>query len=203
MKQTNASNNKHHVHEDERVLVDQKVIKRCKARQQDAFGDLYRASLPYVLKIVRDYIQCEETLKDIVQEVYSKAFLAIDSYSSRKGAFRFWLRKIAVNECLMHIRTNERRAKILEDSVDIAQSMFANHDSDIERINPELIRKTISLMPDGYRNVFTLVVMNGYSHEEVGRELGISTQASRSQLTRGKRWLRNYFKFNKTLADHG
>jgi RNA polymerase sigma-70 factor (ECF subfamily) len=73
----------------------------------------------------------------------------------------------------------------------------------MERINPELIRKTISLMPDGYRNVFKLVVMNGYSHEEVGRELGISTQASRSQLTRSKRWLRNYFKSNKTLADHG
>ncbi len=184
-------------------LVDREVIARCQARDKEAFGELYNASIPYVLHIVRDHIKSEETIKDIVQEIYSRAFLAIDSYSFNKGAFRPWLRRIAVNQCLTHIRDSGRKAKVVELSDEFNHIPEERTDAAFNRLHPEVAQQMLGLMPTGYRTVFDLVVMNGYSHEEAGEELGISAQTSRSQLARGKKWLRNYLNSDKNLVNHG
>jgi len=203
LKRTNDQARQNHKASERQDLVDRKVIERCQARQKEAFGELYNASIPYVLHIVRDYIKCDETHKDIVQEIYSKAFLAIDSYSFKKGAFRSWLRKIVVNQFLMHIRDSERKAKIVELSEEFNHISDERTDTTFNRLDREAAQHMLGLMPTGYRSVFNLVVMNGYSHEEAGEELGISAQTSRSQLARGKKWLRNYLNSNKNLVNHG
>ena len=186
-----------------RALVDAETIAACKSRKRKAFGDLYSQSVTYVLTIVRGYVDCEETRKDLIQDIYSKTFLAIDSYSPDKGAFKFWLRKIAVNQCLMHLRERNGKARIIELNGDLYQMPDRSEHSELNSFDPDFARHVLREMPEGYRRVFTMVVMNGYSHEEVGQELGITAETSRSQLTRSKKWLRGFLKTNKNAVNYG
>lgn len=173
-------------------MVDGNTITQCQQKNQQAFKTLYEACLPYVLAIVKDYTDNPDFRKDLLQEIFAQVFLHIRQYDPGKGGFKPWLRQIAVNRCRMFLR-DEKKHFLFEDLDQAAPVQNHQDRMDLPEIGPDRTAQLLRNMPAGYRQVFSLVVLEGYSHDEAGRRLGISAETSRSQLARSKQWLRQQY----------
>jgi RNA polymerase sigma-70 factor (ECF subfamily) len=160
---------------------------------------MYEACLPYVFTIVKDYTENPDNRKDLVQEIFAKLFLNIQSFDPMRGEFKFWLRKIAVNQCLMFIRDKKQHYEF-EDLDNLPKSNELQEDMDLSHLEPSKTEKILNLMPQGYRQVFSLVALEGYSHLEVSQELGISAETSRSQYLRARQWLQQHYFTNNQMS---
>ncbi len=183
-------------------MVNKDTISKCKEKNEKAFKEMYEACLPYIFTIVKNYIDIPDFRKDLIQEIFAKVFLNISSFDNKKGEFKPWIRKIAVNQCLMFIR-DKMKTHEFEDIENVTDINLLREKMDLSYLDPDTSQQVLSKMPIGYQNVFSLVVIHGYSHQEVGHKLGISAETSRSQLARSKNWLRQYFHNNKTLMKNG
>ncbi|MCC6727136.1 MAG: sigma-70 family RNA polymerase sigma factor [Saprospiraceae bacterium] len=178
-------------------MVSNEVIKQCQQKQQTAFKAMYEACVPYVFTIVKDYTSNKDIQKDLLQEIFAKLFLNIQSFDPNRGEFKFWLRKIAVNQCLMFVRDKKQEFEDLENNT-VLNGL--NEEMDLSHLDPALTEKVLTQMPQGYRQVFSLVALEGYSHHEVGQELGISAETSRSQFMRARQWLMQHFVANNSIS---
>lgn len=169
-------------------MVEKNYIKLCKENKEVGHKALYESSIRYVHTIVARYVRIEHVHKDIVQEIYANVFSNIKQYDSDKGTFKTWIRTIAVNQSLMYLRKKKQFSTLvplsviepLDNSIKIDLSKF-------ERKNVEII---LSAMPIGYKTIFMLNVIDGYTHSDISDLLDISKETSRSQLSRAKRWLK-------------
>lgn len=161
---------------------------------------MYEACLPYVFTIVKDYTENQDTRKDLLQEIFAKLFLNIQSYDPARGEFKFWLRKIAVNQCLMFIRDKKKQFEFEDLDTTSAAQHGLQEDMNLSHLDPDLTQKILQQMPNGYKQVFSLVVFEGFSHLEVGQELGISAETSRSQYLRAKQWLLQHYFANNSMS---
>ena len=175
-------------------LVSARIIKKCQEKDQKAFKELYEGCLPYVFTIVKGYTKNSDFKKDLIQEIFAKLFLNIKRYDSSKGDFKPWLRKLVVNQCLTFLRDKMKHFSYddLDHSTFEAKEMTTYIDT--RHLDNGYVQQLMRKMPDGYRKVFSLIVFEGYTHDEVGQCLGISPDTSRSQLFRSKQWLRKYLK---------
>jgi len=174
--------------------VTENLIAGIKAKNNEAFRQMYEAYVRYVYSIVTRYVRNESDCQDLVQEIFAMVFLKIDTYNAEKGEFKFWLRKLSVNLCIKHYHKNKQRVETESmDSNPIKQVHADDNKPEISRVE---ILAFLKAMPSGYREVFMLVVIDDYSHKEVGEMLNISPETSRSQLHRAKEWLKEYVSNN-------
>lgn len=169
-------------------MVDSTLITLVKKRKKAAFKTLYERCINYVYAIVRRYVSNESDHKDVIQEVFARVFLKIDTYKPEKGDFKIWLRQVTINQCMQHYR--QRKSPRLFVSMDAVSEMESSVDEQLTALTKAEIERYLDKMPIGYRQVFMLVVIDEYPHTEVAKMLGISTATSRSQLSRAKNWLR-------------
>lgn len=167
------------------TIDDTRLIEQCKrgkARYQRLLYDKYACK---VYPVCYRYAKNEEDAKDILQETFIRVFNKLSTFQD-KGSFEGWIRKIAVNVAIRHYHTSLRAI----DQVDIENSPEPiSSDSILDELNAADILEKISALPTGYRMVFNLYAIEGYSHKEISEELGISESASRSQLTRARQAL--------------
>jgi RNA polymerase sigma-70 factor (ECF subfamily) len=123
---------------------------------------------------------------DVLQESFISAFNNLGSYKGT-ASFGAWLKKIVVNKSINHIRSKKMDLVSLDDVEPVTEVEEDDRDLylDIERI-----KSGIELLPDGYRVVFSLYLLEGYDHKEIGQILGISESTSKSQYNRAKAKLR-------------
>jgi RNA polymerase sigma factor (sigma-70 family) len=142
------------------------------------------------LRIVNNSLEAE----DIMQESFLSAFEKIETYKG-KVSFGAWLKRIVINNSLDTLR---KKKVLFEDinknALDIEDK--GNKDQIIDDINIQIdvVREAINKLPDGYRVVLSLYLLEGYDHEEIGEILGISGSTSRSQYTRAKQKLLEYLR---------
>lgn len=131
------------------------------------------------------YARSSADAADMLQEGFVKVFTKLDQYHFQ-GSFEGWVRKIMVNTAL---RTYQKQRFDMEQS---GYEVLPDHPVDPDAIamlsEAELIT-LIAKLPDGYRVIFNLVAVEGYSHAEAANVLGIQESTSRSQLTKARRWL--------------
>ena len=127
----------------------------------------------------------EVEAEDVMQESFLKAFTKIDTYEG-KVSFGAWLKKIVINRSLDELK--KRKVKFEELNEKIPDEVPVS--LEISEIQMEKLKKTISQLPDGYRVVLSLHLLEGYDHEEIAEILGISNGSSRSQFLRAKLKLR-------------
>lgn len=177
-------------------MVDPSVINSVKKRNHDAFKKMYECCIRYVYAIVKRYVPNESDHQDIIQEIFARVYLSIDSFDENKGEFKFWLRRLTINQCLQSYRKKKSQG------VFVSLDMVTEADSSVEEgwtdLTPAEIESYLSKMPEGYRQIFMLIVIDGYTHKEVGKLLRISATTSRSQLLRAKKWLRKNLLENKS-----
>lgn len=167
----------------------QDLLDGCKAGDQRAQFQIYKlyykAMYNTSLRIVNDSMEAE----DIMQESFLSAFEKIDTYSGTVS-FGAWLKKIVINRSLDSL---SRRKGIFED-IDQHTGLRDESDDDVMRkkemdLKVEEIREAIEKLPDGYRIILSLYLLEGYDHDEISEILGISSSTSRSQLSRAKQKL--------------
>lgn len=134
------------------------------------------------LRIVADEMEAE----DIMQEAFLSAFKNINTYEG-KVSFGAWLKKIVINRSLDYLKKRKIRFEEITDQMNVADEPIF---MEVEEDNLEKIKKAIDALPDKYRIVLSLFLIEGYSHEEVAEMLEISNVASRTQFFRAKQKLK-------------
>ncbi len=170
-------------------MTDSQNIEWCKKGLERGHAQLYKDCAPYVYSHVKRYISDTHFRKDMMQEIFAKIFINIKSFDPKKGNFKGWIKRIAINECLQQTRKKRplNGAKVIEGSFDIKDDTPLP--TELKRSDIELI---INNMPGGYKMVFMLSVIDGYTHKEIGEQLNITEATSRSQLVRAKKWTKRY-----------
>ncbi len=167
----------------------QDLLDGCKAGDQKAQFQIYKlyykAMYNTSLRIVNDNMEAE----DIMQESFLSAFEKIDTYSGTVS-FGAWLKKIVINRSLDAL---SRRKAIFED-IDSHTGLRDESNDDIARneetdVRVEEVKEAINKLPDGYRIILSLYLLEGYDHDEIAEILSISSSTSRSQLSRAKQRL--------------
>ena len=156
-----------------------------------AFKDLFDQYAPIFKGIAFRYMKSSHSSNDIVQEAFVKIYLNISKYSG-EGNFEGWMKRIVVNCCLDSIGRNKRYQ--FSDEEIITDHSFTDWEVPLAEMGLKEIISIIDKLPLGLRTVFNLSVFDGFSHKEIGEQLGISPSASRSQLTKAKMKLKQELK---------
>ena len=155
---------------------------------------LYEQCIGYVLTVARRYVSNDSEIQDVIQEVFARVFLKIESFDSSKGEFKFWIRRIVINQSLQLYR--QGKSPRLHVTLDETDELEFEEDISLNKLTKQDIEKLLYQMPNGYRQVFLLIVIDEYSHKEVAELLNISADTSRSQLFKAKKWLRKKYLIN-------
>ena len=162
------------------------LIKCCKENKPKAQKELYETYARKMMAVCLRYTNDRESAQDLLQDGFIKVFTAIGTYSGN-GSFEGWMRKIFVNTALEYLRKND----ILRETVDIdsPDTLKEPDYSALEKISADELMELVRELPTGFRTVFNMFAIEGYSHKEIGEALGINESTSRSQFTRAKKLL--------------
>ena len=166
--------------------IHQDLIDKCRDKDRSAqfeiYGLYYKAMYNTSLRMVKDPDEAE----DIMQESFLSAFEKIDTYSGTVS-FGAWLKKIVINRSLDSLKKRRLSFEILEEG----NIPDRNEGSDADYISDRIeeIREAILRLPDGFRVVLSLYLLEGYDHEEIAQILDINPSTSRSQFTRARQKL--------------
>jgi RNA polymerase sigma-70 factor (ECF subfamily) len=166
---------------------EQKLIQGCLNCEPWAQKKIYETHASAMMSVCVRYVPDRETARDLLQDGFVKLFTKIDSYSGA-GSFAGWMRRIFVTTALEHLRRNDA----LKQSVDIDEydNYIENVDVTVlDKISADDLMKCIGELPHGFRTVFNLYAIEGYSHAEIAKELNISEATSRSQFMRARKIL--------------
>lgn len=150
----------------------------------------YKAMFNTSLRIVNDTAEAE----DIMQESFLDAFRRLDSYTGQ-GSFGNWLKRIVVNNSLDSLRHTKETVP-LDEIIDIPDQQEDNREAELNLQVAE-VKKAIQQLPDEYRVVISLFLLEGYDHEEISEILSISNQLSRTRYSRARQKLLLILKENK------
>lgn len=165
--------------------TEEELIANCRKGSVLAQASLYEKIAPKMLGVCLRYIKSKEEAEHVMIGGIVKVFEKIKQYKG-KGSFEGWIRQIIVNDCLMYIRKN--RNMYLEIDIDSVSDLSIMNYMD-DAMQTEDLMKLIRELPVGYRTVFNLYAIEGYSHSEISEMLGISENTSKSQLSRARKWL--------------
>ncbi len=148
---------------------------------------LFELFAPKMLSICRQYIKNKDLAEEVMLTGFLKVFTHLKSYKS-EGSFEGWIRRIMINEAISQLRKEKKLQfkdeEVLENSI--------NHVAYIEtNLEVEDIQKMIDALPQGYKTVFILYVVEGYKHSEISELLQISESTSKSQLFKARKILRS------------
>ena len=167
------------------------LIDGCVKGDRAAQRKLYNSLAPKMFALCIRYMGDREAAEDILQDGFITLFEKIGSFSD-SGSFEGWARKIFVNTALMSLRRND--ALKLSESIDSARNMESGQPSGIQSLGYKELMHLVMSLPAGYRTVFNMFVIEGFSHNDIAAALGISPATSRSQLNRARQWLQEMIK---------
>lgn len=170
-------------------MISRDLINRCICKEQQAMQLCYEACAPYIYSIVKTYIYDKQLHKDIMQDIFVALFTSLENFNSEKGQFKSWMSSLAINQCIGVLRKKKKEIKIVP-----IQKQYDTISDDqvttLERLDKKDLEKLLHRMPKGYKTVFLLSVIDGYSHKEIGNVLEITAETSRSQLSRSIAWIK-------------
>jgi len=167
----------------------QDLLDGCKSGDQKAQFQIYKlyykAMYNTSLRIVNDMMEAE----DIMQEAFLSAFEKIDTYSGTVS-FGAWLKKIVVNRSLDALNKRKAVFEDIDSHIGIRDESYEDNARNEEvDVKVEEVKEAIENLPDGYRIILSLYLLEGYDHDEIAEILGINSSTSRSQLSRAKQKL--------------
>lgn len=173
------------------MINEQELVKACQnndRKAQTAFYNLYKGKL---MGVCRRYTRTPNEAEDIYQEAFVKIFNNINSLE-KASAVGAWVRKTVIHTAINYYHANLK----FQNNTDYDNILLSNDDypNVLAGLSNEELLILINQLPDGYRMVFNLYVIDGYSHTEIGELLGVSENTSKSQLSRAKELLRKQLK---------
>ena len=174
------------------VLSLKQLIENCKIDDTKAQGELYKLFssklFSVCLKYSRNYAEAEDNLQDAFLTIFKK----IEQYKG-KGSFEGWLKRITVNTVLQRYRNEKVFDIINENTIEDVQL-----EVDETQVSIDYLLQIIQELPDRYRLVFNLYVLDGYSHKDIAEMLNINLGTSKSNLSRARQILKQTIEDYKT-----
>ena len=157
-------------------------IEGCKRQNRDAQRTIYEFYSGKMYSLCCRYIKDKMEAEDVLVVSFTKVFNRVEQFKG-EGSFEGWLRRIIVNESLSYLRRN--KSMYLETDIE-ALDLEPNFEALDNQLEAEYLLKMIEALPTGYRVVFNLYAIDGFSHQEIADQLGISESTSKSQLSRAR-----------------
>ena len=167
----------------------QEILKGCLKKQsvyQRALVDQFSGML---LVICKRYLNNDELAKDLVQDSWVKIFKNLDKYDDKIGGFESWISTICIRLCLSKLSKNKLRLVSIQEQVEDAEMESYEADS-LDTLETEYLLKMVMELPDGYREVFNMSAIDGYTYADISKELNVSQDVCRARLSRAKKMLR-------------
>ena len=162
----------------------ERLISECKKQSPKGQKQLYERYTGLMFSICKRYIKSDADAEDVLQEGWFKIFTKVDQYQGQ-GSFEGWMKRIMVNQSLMHLR----KANKFNISLEVTHIEPVFDQGTISNMAYNVIIQCLDLLPTGYRTVFNMYVIEGYKHREIGEILGVSINTSKSQLILAKKRL--------------
>ena len=164
------------------------LIEGSKRGDRRAQFELYKLYSDAMFNICYRMMNRREEAEDMLQEGFSLAFKRLKTFRY-ESTFGAWLKRIIVNHCINELK--RRKAELVLDD-EISNKMEENETVDMgndnyANLSVDKIKKAMNMLPDGYRVVFSLYLLEGYDHQEIGEIMGISASTSKSQFSRAKK----------------
>ena len=173
------------------IASDLELIAACKLGNRASQEALYKRFAAKMLGVCLRYSKDRSEAEDILQEGFIKVFLNMEKYRG-EGSLEGWVRRIMVNTALEKFRSNRKLYPVID--VELAVLSPTEGENIFAKFAAMDILKMIQGLPAGYRTVFNLYAIEGYSHEEISGLMGISEGTSKSQLSRARLALKELIK---------
>jgi RNA polymerase sigma-70 factor (ECF subfamily) len=168
-------------------IDNEQLVKKCLEKDPLAQKLLFDSFSKKMMGVCLRYSQDQEEAQDVLQMGFIKVFEKLHMYSS-EGSLEGWIRKVIVNTALDNIRKNKKFNDNIElDKVDF--QLDNKSETGLEALSAKDLLRIIQEMPPGFRTVFNLYAIEGYSHKEIAEQLGITVSTSKSQYSRARVYL--------------
>jgi RNA polymerase sigma factor (sigma-70 family) len=183
----------------ERVsMTDEQLVKECVSGNTVAQKKFYDLFARKMMGVCLRYTNNVEEAEDVLQDGFVKIFGKLADFES-KGSLEGWVRRIMVNTALDQYRKNKKHQNDVD--VDLVGYKLEKDDYIIETITAQDLLKIVQAIPEGYRVVFNLFAIEGYSHKEIAERLGVTESTSKSQYSRAKSLLRKLLIENNIVEE--
>lgn len=167
-------------------MTEREIIDGCVANKASAQQKLYELYARRMMAVCLRYTRSRFEAEDIFHEAFVKVFKNIGTWQG--GAFEGWMRRIFVNTAINHYHQNRKYNDHVDSSY--AEMLTSNTDSAIDELSNQELLDLINKMPEGYKMIFNLHVVEGYNHTEIAEMLQIAEGSSKSQLSKAKAYLK-------------
>ena len=180
------------------INIHQDLLDRCTEGDKRAQFEIYRLYYKSMYNSSLRVVGVPEEAEDIMQESFLTAFRKLNTYSC-EVSFGAWLKKIVINRSLDTLR----KRKVIFEELHAELPVVNEPESEEKSITVDEIKSAINSLSDGYRTILSLILLEGYDHEEVSEILGIKNVTSRTQFSRARQRLREILTHNRNRADKG
>lgn len=168
--------------------IENRLLKACLKNDRTAQNQLYQRYKVAMFNVCQRYARNGEEAEDMLQEGFYQVFNNLKKYKG-DGTLGSWIKGVMINSSLMYLRTMNRRL-FPPDSFDDLGVDIPSSENVFEQFGARAILKIVQQLPPGYRAVFSLFAVEGFSHKEIAEKLAISDGTSRSQYARAKAMLK-------------
>jgi RNA polymerase sigma-70 factor (ECF subfamily) len=169
------------------VNIHEELILRCRAGDQEAHFRLYKLYSKAMYNVGYRITGNEEDAEDVLQEAFISAFRNLESYRG-DASFGSWVKRIVVNKAINLLK--KRKLEVMQDNEEFDIPIEEPEEEYLPDLSVSKVKRCIELLPDGYRSVLSLYLLEGYDHQEIGEIMGITESTSKSQLNRAKNKLK-------------
>lgn len=173
------------------VSIENQIIEGCKQNKAKAQMQLYDRYCQAMFIIANRYVKDQHTAEDVMQDAFIKVFKKMDTYKG-EVTIGAWIKRIVINQCIDYLKKRKIEVVGIEEKYfeADAQSTWTVDDN----VNIQMIIQAIEELPEKYKVVLKLYLLEGYDHQEIAQVLNITEVSSRSQLMRGKNKLKSQLK---------
>ncbi|MFK8045324.1 MAG: RNA polymerase sigma factor [Crocinitomicaceae bacterium] len=179
-------------------MTDEELIKKCTCGDLLAQKTFYEKFAGKMYGVCLRYMGGSDEAQDVLQDGFIKVFDNLGKYQ-KKGSLEGWVRRIVVNTALDQIRKNKKYIDNVD--VDSVSYMLDDNSFIVEELEADDLLKIINKLPVGYRLVFNLFAIEGYSHKEIAARLDITESTSKSQYSRARKILRTVLLKNEYVEE--
>lgn len=188
------------------MKVSPELLKACYQRDPSAVENLYRQTGPYLFGLCLRYSASYEDAEDLFHDLFLYLLDKVHTFRF-EGSFQGWLTKVSIHFIIKRIKSKKNYPLNLTHNLTSTEEAHSNENIELPSSKSELVERIIEIlyqMPEGYRTIFCLYVIDGYKHREIAQMLGISEGTSKSQLARAIQFIKKHLqnKVNHKIATY-
>ncbi|HBZ66661.1 MAG TPA: hypothetical protein DEO70_07470 [Bacteroidales bacterium] len=171
---------------------DLQLIDGCKSGKRQFQNLLYQRYFRRMFAVCLRYSNNQVEAEDILQEAFVKVFRSISSYTGN-GSFEGWIKRIMINTSLTQYQKNKKMGISVD--LEIVEPYLSDVDEKADQtgvatsLSADQLNGLIQKLPEGYKHVFSMYALDGFTHQEIADSLGININTSKSQLSKARRYL--------------